>query len=113
MTRYRSRHYATPALLPTMRQLPLQPPEAPRATAARRTDGKVSVEWQPGGGAEPVSWALYRVDGAAADLIATGRAGRQDAVDPAPPAAAATYCLSALDRSGNESAISDPVSVSP
>jgi len=113
VTRYRSRHYAAPALLPTMRRLPLEPPGAPRATAARRADGRVAVEWQAGGGPEPVSWALYRVDGAAANLVATGRAGKQDVVDPAPPAAEATYCLSALDRSGNESAISNPVSVSP
>ncbi|MEV4705217.1 family 10 glycosylhydrolase [Actinoplanes sp. NPDC049316] len=113
VTRYRARHYATPALVPTMRRLPLEPPEAPRATAARRTGGTVSVEWQVRDGAEPVSWALYRVDGAVANLVATGRAGKQDAVDPAPPAGAATYCLSGLDRSGNESAISDPVSVSP
>ncbi|UQU61614.1 family 10 glycosylhydrolase [Couchioplanes caeruleus] len=113
VTRYRTRHYATPALVPTMRRLPLRPPEAPRATAARRTDGKVAVEWQARGGTEPVSWALYRVDGAVANLVATGRAGKQDAVDPAPPAGPATYCLSGLDRSGNEGAISDPVSVSP
>jgi len=112
VSRYRDHHYATPALLPTMRQLPAQPPAAPRLVATRRADGgKVELEWQAGAGAEPASWALYRVDGAAANLIATGRRGAK-VVDPAPPAAPATYCLSGLDRSGNESALSAPRGVS-
>ncbi|OJF12676.1 glycoside hydrolase family 10 protein [Couchioplanes caeruleus] len=109
VTRYRTRHYATPALLPAMDRLSARPPAAPRVTAVRRANGVTAVEWQAGGGSEPVSWALYRVDGAAANLVATGRTGTQQVVDPAPPAGGATYCLSALDRSGNESAPSNPV----
>ncbi|MFI5930640.1 glycoside hydrolase family 10 protein [Actinoplanes sp. NPDC051494] len=112
VTRYASRHYAAPALVPVMKQLPAKPPAAPRVTAARRTGTTMTVEWQAGAGAEPASWALYRVQGAAAELVSTGRVGAQDVVDPVPPAGPVTYCLSGLDRSGNESAISDPV-VSP
>ncbi|GAA2485614.1 glycoside hydrolase family 10 protein [Winogradskya humida] len=116
VTRYTTNHYAAPALLPTMKKLPLEIPGTPRATAARRTGSTVTIEWQAGGGPEPVSWALYRVDAATpqkAALVATGRRGSQDVVDPAPPAAEATYCMSGLDRSGNESPLSSPVSVSP
>jgi uncharacterized lipoprotein YddW (UPF0748 family) len=107
VSRYRDRHYAAPALLPTMQRLPVAPPTAPRITAARKVAGKVEVEWQAGTGPEPAGWALYRVDGAAADLVATGRRGAA-VVDPAPPATAATYCLSGLDRSANESPLSSP-----
>ncbi|MET0494155.1 MAG: family 10 glycosylhydrolase, partial [Actinoplanes sp.] len=113
VTRYRDHHYAAPALLPTMKKLPNVPPGAPRLVSARQgPGGKAELDWQPGTGPEPVSWALYRVDGAVANLVATGRAGAEVA-DPAPPAAAGVYCLSALDRSGNESAISAPYGVSP
>ncbi|MEU8615988.1 family 10 glycosylhydrolase, partial [Actinoplanes sp. NPDC048791] len=35
VTRYRKNHYAAPALLPTMAQLPAQPPGAPRLVGAR------------------------------------------------------------------------------
>jgi uncharacterized lipoprotein YddW (UPF0748 family) len=108
ITRYRDRHYTSPALLPTMRRLPARPPAAPHLAAARRAaNGTVSVDWQPGAGTRPAGWALYRVDGAAANLVATGRANAPVA-DPAPPATATTYCLSGLDRSGNEGAISAP-----
>ncbi|MFI5494092.1 glycoside hydrolase family 10 protein [Actinoplanes sp. NPDC051859] len=112
VTRYRDHHYALPALLPTMAKLPAQPPATPVATAAGRSDAGVTVQWQAGGDSKPVTWALYRVDGPTANLVATGRAGSQPVVDPTPPAGALTYCLSALDRSGNESALSGPVTVS-
>jgi uncharacterized lipoprotein YddW (UPF0748 family) len=106
VTRYRNAHYAGPALLPVMAQLPAAPPSAPRLTSGARTGDAVTLDWRPGE-RKPVSWALYRVDGAAAVLVATGRA-------PAKPVAAApgTYCLSGLDRSGNEGPVSDPAVVS-
>jgi uncharacterized lipoprotein YddW (UPF0748 family) len=106
VTRYRNAHYAGPALLPVMSQLPAAPPSAPRLVSGDRTGETVTLDWRPGDRA-PVSWALYRVDGAAATLVATGRAG-------AKPVAATpgTYCLSGLDRSGNEGPVSDPVVVS-
>ncbi len=112
VSKYAADHYAAPALLPTMQQLPLAAPATPRLNLARRAGSTVTVEWARGEGADPVSWALYRVDGAAANLVATGRVGAQDIADPAAPAAGATYCLSMLDRSGNESPLSAPVSIS-
>lgn len=107
--RYRNAHYAAPALVPVMDQLPDEPPSAPRLVAARRTAaGAVAFDWQPGE-IKPASWALYRVDGAVARLVATGRDATVE--DPAPPAGA-TYCLSGLDRSGNEGIVSAPLTVS-
>ena len=103
VTRYRKAHYAGPALLPAMRQLPADPPSAPRLVSARASQ----VDWQPGE-KEPVSWALYRVDGGAAPLIATGRAGARIPL-PGP----GTYCLSGLDRSGNEGPVGPPLTVNP
>jgi uncharacterized lipoprotein YddW (UPF0748 family) len=106
-TRYRTTHYATPALVPTMRQLPAAPPSAPRLVGAKAAAGTLTFDWRPGA-VKPVSWALYRVEGDAASLVATGR-------DGVPPTAdkPGTYCLSGLDRSGNEGPIGAPLSVSP
>ena len=105
VTRYRKAHYAAPALLPTMAQLPAEPPSAPRLISAAAAPGRVTFIWQPGE-REPVSWALYRVGGGSADLVATGRRGAEvTATEPG------TYCLSGLDRSGNESPVSDPITV--
>jgi uncharacterized lipoprotein YddW (UPF0748 family) len=113
VTRYRDHHYAAPALLPLMKQLPAAPPAQPRLVAARRVaSGALELDWQPGPGAPAVSWALYRVDGAVAGLVATGRTG-QAVTDPAPPKATATYCLAGLDRSANEGIPSEPYPVSP
>jgi hypothetical protein len=66
-----------------------------------------ALDWAPGEKA-PVSWALYRVEGDAAPLVATGRAGTRPAVDRP-----GTYCLSGLDRSGNEGPVSAPLNLSP
>ena len=71
----------------------------------------LEIAQQRGDGPAPASWALYRVVGPAAELVATGRAGVQVA-DPQPPKGPASYCLSALDRSGNEGPLSDPLTVS-
>jgi uncharacterized lipoprotein YddW (UPF0748 family) len=113
VTRYRDHHYAAPALLPLMTQLFAAPPAQPRLVSARRVaSGALELDWQPGPGAPPVSWGLYRVDGAAVGLVATGRTG-QAVADPAPPKATATYCLAGLDRSANEGTPSEPYTVSP
>ena len=99
-------HYATPALVPA--------DGAAAGRAARRAAqlagaaagaARSTLTGRPARKAPAASWALYRVDGAAAALVATGRAGAQVA-DPAPPAGPATYCLSGLDRSGNEGPLS-------
>jgi uncharacterized lipoprotein YddW (UPF0748 family) len=111
VTRYRDHHDAAPALVPVMSRLPAAPPGAPRLSGATRTDDG-SLRFAAGSGPAPAatSWALYRVTGDVAALVATGRSGTQ-VVDPAPPAGAATYCLSGLDRSGNEGAFSSPLAV--
>ncbi|HEU4348786.1 MAG TPA: family 10 glycosylhydrolase [Actinoplanes sp.] len=106
VTRYREQHYATPALLPTMPRLPADPPSAPRLVGARRTGSAVEFDWRPGR-KEPVSWALYRIDGATATLVATGRNGAK-VTAPGP----GTYCLGGLDRSGNQGELSGRVTVS-
>jgi uncharacterized lipoprotein YddW (UPF0748 family) len=108
VTRYRNRHYAAPALIPTMKQLPAAPPPAPRLVASRRSAGGLRFDAEAGPAA--VSWALYRTAGGPAALVATGRAGAPVA-DPHPLDTAAGYCLSGLDRSGNEGALSDPLQV--
>ena len=107
VTRYRQAHYATPALLPTMEQLPADPPSAPRLIGARKAGATVEFDWRPGA-KKPVSWALYRVDGRAATLVAAGRAGTT-VVATGP----GTYCLAGLDRSGNQGELSGQITVSP
>jgi uncharacterized lipoprotein YddW (UPF0748 family) len=110
VTRYRDRHYPAPALLPVMKQLPATPPGAPGLTAGERAGGALRFEATAGSGAAAASWALYRVEGEAARLVATGRTGSQVA-DPAPPGGSATYCLTGLDRSGNEGPPSQPLTL--
>jgi uncharacterized lipoprotein YddW (UPF0748 family) len=113
VARYRDHHYAGPALLPVMPQLPAAPPAPPRLVSARRApSGAVEFDWRAAAGAATVGWALYRLDGPAAGLVATGRATAR-VVDPAPPKGAATYCLAGLDRSANEGAPSAAYAVSP
>ena len=49
VTRYRKAHYATPALLPVMSQLPADPPPAPRLVSGRKSAaGPVELDWQAG-----------------------------------------------------------------
>jgi uncharacterized lipoprotein YddW (UPF0748 family) len=111
VTRYRDHHYATPALVPVMKQLPAAPPGAPRLVSGHRgPKGTAGFETRAGDGAAATGWALYRVDGAAAGLVATGRAG-SPVTDPSPPAGTAVYCLSGLDRSGNEGPLSPPLTL--
>ncbi|MFF5296631.1 glycoside hydrolase family 10 protein [Paractinoplanes globisporus] len=101
---YSKNHYSAPALVPVMKQLPAGPPGAPTLTREWRAGNARHFDFRPGAGPQPVSWALYRVGGDKATLVATGRTGQQVA-DPAPPAGSAVYCLSGLDRSGNEGKI--------
>ena len=81
-----------------MAQLPATRPGRPLLVAQRSEGGPVPFGWEPGVGPAPVSWALYRASGQVAALVATGRVGT--ALPAVPPG---TYCLSALDRSANES----------
>ncbi|GAB1691501.1 family 10 glycosylhydrolase [Krasilnikovia sp. M28-CT-15] len=115
VTRYRDHHFAAPALAPIASRQVVPGPAAPRLGAARRIpSGGVSLTWQPGPGAAPVGWALYRVAGGTATLAATGRAGTPVADPQALPGDAAAgaratrWCLTALDRAGNEGPPSNP-----
>ncbi|MEU4424972.1 family 10 glycosylhydrolase [Actinoplanes sp. NPDC024001] len=104
--RYRSRHYASPALPPRMAHLPAQPPAAPSITGAERAaDGSIVITTAPGG--QATSWALYRTGPDGAALVSTGRTGTA-VRDPKPPSGTVTYCLSGLDRSANEGPLSAP-----
>jgi hypothetical protein len=94
-----------------MKQLPAAPPGAPTLVSSHRgAHGEAAFDSRAGDGAAATSWALYRVSGPSAKLVATGRAG-SGVADPAPPAGGAVYCLSGLDRSGNEGALSRPLTV--
>ncbi|GIM93074.1 glycoside hydrolase family 10 protein [Paractinoplanes toevensis] len=108
--RYFDDHYAAPALVPVMKQLPAAPPGAPALTGAHRSGSLLKLDARAAeAGPEAASWALYRVSGGSASLVATGHTGAQVA-DPAPAAGRATYCLTGLDRSGNEGPASAPFS---
>ncbi|HET6481709.1 MAG TPA: family 10 glycosylhydrolase [Actinoplanes sp.] len=108
VTRYRDRHYASPALLPRMARLPSAPPAVAQLISAARSGAAIRFRAAAPGA---TSWALYRVGGASAALVATGRAGAP-VVDPAAPPGPLSYCLSGLDRSGNEGLISLPLTAS-
>ncbi|GIF03357.1 glycoside hydrolase family 10 protein [Actinoplanes siamensis] len=102
VTRYREAHYAAPALPPGPARLGAAAPATPQLTAARRDpSGRLVLNATA---LSATNWALYRTTGGPATLVATGRAGA-DIADPR-PAANATYCLSAVDRNGNESPLS-------
>ncbi|MFF4880728.1 glycoside hydrolase family 10 protein [Micromonospora sp. NPDC000668] len=110
VSRYSAAHYAGPALVPVMAQLPAAPPAAPTVTGVRRADtGGVALTWRGDGAA---SFAVYRVDGDTARLVGTARGtGWVDRTAPAD--GPLSYCVSALDRSGNEGALSAATSASP
>ncbi|WP_412740773.1 glycoside hydrolase family 10 protein [Krasilnikovia sp. MM14-A1259] len=108
VTRYRDAHYQTPALPPVASRLVTAGPAAPRLMA----HDSPGFDWGPGTGPAPAGWVLYRVTGGTAAVAATGRAGTPVA-DPAPPGAPASYCLTAVDRAGNEGAPSSAVAFTP
>jgi hypothetical protein len=108
VSRYSGAHYAGPALVPVMAQLPAAPPGAPTVTDARRDDaGGVVLTWRGEGAA---SFAVYRVDGDTARLVGTAR-GTGWADRTAPAGHPLSYCVAGLDRSGNEGPLSAAMSV--
>ncbi|WP_260725473.1 glycoside hydrolase family 10 protein [Dactylosporangium roseum] len=98
VSKYAAHFYSTPALPPVMAHLPDHTPDAPKVTRQAGGD-KVTLRWQSKG----ASAAVYRVDGGKAHLVATRRGG-----DGEWSGAAGTYCVTALDRSWNESAPAIP-----
>ena len=127
---YAAEHYARPALVPAMPQLPHRQLLFPLVTAASRgASGAVTLRWhQPADGVGPfgraTSYAVYRFDGAtfpracdladAAHLVDTVRAvggpgTAQSYVDSSAVAGHRyTYVVTALDRTWNESLPSPP-----
>ncbi|SCF16370.1 Uncharacterized lipoprotein YddW, UPF0748 family [Micromonospora coriariae] len=105
VSRYSAAHYGSPALVPTMARLPAAPPAAPEVTGVRRADTGVELNWR---GDDATSFAVYRMDGDGARLVGTARGtGWIDRTAPADRPL--TYCVSALDRSGNEGPLSAAV----
>jgi uncharacterized lipoprotein YddW (UPF0748 family) len=118
VTRYQAAYYSSPAMVPPMAQLPATVPATPILVDVRRApDAAVSVTWRPGKGAAATMYAIYRLDpgSATSRLVATvRRAGgaEQSLVDRDSVATAQSrYCVSALDRSWNESPISQPAGI--
>jgi uncharacterized lipoprotein YddW (UPF0748 family) len=117
VTRYRTRFYAVPALVPTMERLPPSPPSAPTMEGIRREpDGAVTVTWRPGTGqGESTMFAIYRVDAGQqkALIVGTVRGGGSTAHTWTDRAQSTTdgaeYCVSGLDRSWNEGPVSSPL----
>jgi len=119
VTRYRVNHYATPALMPPMPQLPVATPTAPVLTAVRADRGGTTVLWRPGqGGPAATAYAIYRLDPGSdtGRLVGTVRHGNrtvQSIVDRDPVAKPESkYCVSGLDRSWNEGRLSGVMSLS-
>jgi uncharacterized lipoprotein YddW (UPF0748 family) len=109
VSRYRAAHYAAPALVPRMTQLPAAPPAAPVPGPVRRSADGVSVTWTDGPGARATGYAVYRVDPAGREpavLVGTprraGAAGQVWLDRTAAPGRRYAYCVTGLDRVGNE-----------
>jgi uncharacterized lipoprotein YddW (UPF0748 family) len=116
ISRYTAAHYSKPALVPVKPGLPVTVPAAPELIGASRDPaGATTVKWRPGPGAAATSFGVYRVDGAAATLVATVRrtgTGEHSWVDRTPPAGPVhEYCVTGLDRLWNEGAPSAAVKV--
>ncbi|MEV0269656.1 family 10 glycosylhydrolase [Hamadaea sp. NPDC050747] len=96
VTRYRDAHNATPALIPVSARLKADPPLAP-TLVVRRTTEKTAVTWRPTEAGPPAyRYAVYR-DGVLVATVPGGTHSWQDAKT------GGSYCVTALDRSWNES----------
>jgi len=120
VSRYRAAHYARPALVPAPARLTAAPPGAPELTSAGRDgSGGVTLRWRRPAGPAPTSYAVYRVDRPDGDavLVATLRAAADDAqrwtdgTAVPVPGRTYTYCVTAVDRSANQSGASAPRTV--
>ncbi len=119
VTRYTTKYYPSPALIPVMAQLPAAVPATPVITEVwRGPDQAVTVTWRPGSGTAATAYAVYRLDAGQANgrLVGTvrgdGATGRS-LVDRDPAAGPRSqYCVGGLDRSSNEGPLSEAVGVS-
>lgn len=99
-TRYREKFYAAVALVPVMEQLPANPPATPQGLTATEDSDRVVLRWEPS--AQAAHYAVYRVEGETATLVG-------QVATPTFTGEPGAYCVSALDRSWNEGAVSAPV----
>jgi uncharacterized lipoprotein YddW (UPF0748 family) len=118
VSRYRAAHYGAPALVPTAARLRTAPPGAPALTAAeRKGGGAVTLQWRPTAGPPPTGYAVYRSDGpdSHAVLLVTLRAAADEVQRWTDTTATTgrpyTYCVTAVDRSTNQSGASTPRTV--
>ncbi len=114
VSRYRDSHYAGPALIPVMSELPAHPPAAPEIMSVGKSKGGISVRWRPARDESPAAYAIYRVDGTVAKLVGSvhgAGTGVREWVDSTPGAGTGEYCVSGLDRSWNEGQASAPLAM--
>jgi uncharacterized lipoprotein YddW (UPF0748 family) len=96
VTRYRDARNATPALIPVAARLTADPPLAPPAVV-RRTAERTTVTWRAvSTGPKAYRYAIYR-DGVLVAIVLGDTHSWTDG------ASSASYCVTALDRSWNES----------
>jgi hypothetical protein len=101
VSRYAAAHYAEPALVPAMSHLPGKRPPAPELEADQ-VDGGVRLRWE----GDATAYAVYRVGGEGARLVATTRGTSW--VDTTKSEVPRTYCVAGLDRLWNEGSPSAP-----
>jgi len=96
VTRYRDAHNATPALIPVAARLTAEPPLAPTVTVRRKAD-RTTVSWRPQSAGPPAyRFGVYR-DGTLVAIVTGATRTWTDG------SSGAAYCVTALDRSWNES----------
>jgi uncharacterized lipoprotein YddW (UPF0748 family) len=101
VSRYATAHYARPALVPVMGHMPPNPPVAPEVTEASRDGANgVTLAWRAGDGPRPAGYAVFKVDGETARLVATTRGTTWVDRTVGTPGAY-SYCVAALDRLWN------------
>jgi uncharacterized lipoprotein YddW (UPF0748 family) len=118
VTRYQKKYNSSPALMPHMARLPTAVPATPILTAVRQLpDRTVSVTWRPGDGTAATAYAIYRLEANSASgrIVGTVRSdgtAQQSLVDRDPATGSQSrYCVSGLDRSSNESRLSQPMGI--
>jgi hypothetical protein len=88
------------------------PPAVPSGLTALWQDAQVEVSWSPSADADLSAYRVYRAaPGTAPERVAEVPAGTTTARDTPPAGPAFTYTLTAVDKSGNESAPSAPAEV--
>jgi len=108
VSEYANAHYATPALPPTMAQLPVALPPQPAVTSTVDSSGAVTLHWAAVDGAH--AYAVYRYGAAdtTAELVGSVPAGTETFTDTPGSPGPYGYCVGGLDRAWNEGPASAP-----